>query len=294
MFKELNEFIKMTEIDKSIHTTRSYSINLEKFMKALDVSELNDFCDLKIDIIRSHFLSQKSSGLKESSVNAEIRVIKAFDNWLVQNGYSKKNVLTGIKLLKEPKTIAIILTKEEMNAMIVYCKNIKMRLMIALMLYTGIRREEIVNVKLEDFKDGKLTIHGKGRKERILAIHPYVLSLMDKYLKHRKNDYEYLFGTQQGFAGIGAGTWHKLSVDAVRHSVKRAAELAGIKPEKIEKLNPHSLRRSFACRLAENNVGSFAIQKALGHSSIITTERYLAPANASISDGALLAQESPE
>jgi len=292
--KQFEEFMKMNTLDKSEHTVRSYQKHIERFMFTLNISSVEDISVLKVGDIRTYFNSRKEGGLKESSVNAEIRVVKTFLNWLLENGHIKKNPIVGLKFMKEPKTIAIMLTDEERNAMITSCKNLKMKLMVAMLFYLGIRREEITKVKVEDFVDGKLRIKGKGRKERILAVHPYVLSLMDKYLKHRNDDYEYLFGTRIGFGGLGSGEWHPITVAAVRNAVKRSAELAGIDPERIDKISPHVLRKSFACSLAANNVGSFAIQKALGHSSITTTERYLAPANASISDSALLAQESPE
>jgi len=292
--KEFDEFVKMIKAEKSIHTYISYKKNLEVFMDALGIVTIEDMKNIKVADVRSHLDAQVDSGLKESSVNAEIRTLKAFVNWLVENSYIEVNPIAGLKLKKEAKTIATIVTKEERNAMIVSCKSLKMKLMIALMFYAGLRREEVVNVKLEDFNNGKLTIHGKGRKERVLAIHPYVLGLKDKYLEHRGNSYEYLFGTQQGFAGVGSGTWHKLSVDAVRASVKRSAELAGIAPERIDKISPHTLRRTFACDLAKNGTGAFQIQKALGHHDITTTQRYIAPAGADIADDALMAQESPE
>lgn len=293
--KEFDEFMKMTVSGKSIHTARAYRKHLETLLDAFSLQSMEDVSNLKISDVRSYFESRKDvDGLKESSVNAEIRILKVFINWLVQNNYIETSPIVGLKFSKQPKTLATIVTKEERNAMITSCKSPKMKLMIALMFYAGLRREEVVNVKLEDFNNGKLTIHGKGRKERVLAVHPYVLSLKDKYLQHRGNDYEYLFGTQQGFGGIGAGVWHKLSVDAVRSAVKRSAELAGINPARIDKISPHTLRRTFACDLAKNGVGAFQIQKALGHHDIATTQLYIAPAGADIADEALMAQESPE
>jgi len=292
--KEFMEFMKLTLSDKSVHTARSYRKHLESFFSAFGVDTLDDIANIKVSDVRSYLEERKEEGLKDSSINAEIRVLKVFINWLVQNNYIENNIIEGLKFRKEPKNLATIVTKEERNSMITSCKSIKMKLMIALMFYAGLRREEIVNVKLEDFKDGRLTIHGKGRKERILAIHPYVLGLKDKYLKHRGNSYEYLFGTQQGFGGVGAGSWHKLSVGAVRNAVKRSAELAGIEPERVDKISPHTLRRTFACDLARGGIGAFQIQKALGHHDITTTQRYIAPAGADIADEALMSQEPPE
>jgi len=286
--------MRMTVSDKSVHTARAYRTNLERIFDEFNIKSVEDIAKIEISDVRAYFESRKNSGLKDSSVNAEIRVMKVFINWLVQNNYIEDTPIAGLKPRKEGKNVATIVTKEERNGMITSCKSLKMKLMIALMFYAGLRREEVVNVKLEDFNNGKLTIHGKGRKERVLAIHPYVLGLKDAYLKHRGNDYEYLFGTQQGFGGVGAGTWHKLSVDAVRSSVKRSAELAGIAPDRIKKISPHTLRRTFACDLAKNNVGAFQIQKALGHEKITTTELYIAPAGAEIANDALMAQESPE
>jgi integrase/recombinase XerD len=293
MFKEYEEFMSVVKSDKSPHTIISYKANLDAFFSSLKISSVSDIKILSANAIREYMNTSKNNGLKDSSVNARIRVIKAFFNWLIENNYLENSPMAGVHTFKETKKIATILTKEERNNIILSCgSNIKLKLMMAMMLYTGMRREEVTNIRVDDIIDGKIKVRGKGRKERLLAINPYVLGLLESYLNSRDSDFEYLFYSRKGF-GDDSGKIHKLTPEAIRYSVKKAARLAGIDEKRIESISCHSMRRTFSCDLARSGASSFQLMKALGHSQISTTQRYIESAGAEIADNALMNQEAP-
>ena len=292
MFTQYRKFIELAKDDKSSHTIRSYSSNLESFFNGLNIVNLESFEDVSTMDIRN-YLSGMSKENKASTVNARLRIIRVFFNWMVANEFIENNSASGIKNFKEPKTIPVILTQNERDNIILACgNNLKLKLIMAILLYTGLRREEVTNIKLEDISDGKLLVHGKGNKERILAINEYVQNLIKEYLEKRGTNFEYLFCSQKGF-GSSSGHWHKVSAEAIRQGVKKAAGLAGIDEKRIEGISCHTMRRTFACDLARNQVSAFQIQKAVGHENITTTNLYLRAARADIADGALMAQAAP-
>jgi site-specific recombinase XerD len=293
MFKEYENFMSIVRADKSKHTVIYYKSNLDVFFDVLGISSVENIKNLNANVIREYMNNIKSKGLKDSSVNARMRVVKAFINWLIENNYLENNPMNGVHAFKETKKVATILTKEERNSIILSCgTNIKLKLMMAMMLYTGMRREEITNIKVEDIRGGRILIHGKGRKERSLVLNEYVVDLLENYLAHRDSNFEYLFYSRKGF-GDASGKLHKLSSEAIRYSVKKAARLAGIDEKRIENISAHSMRRTFACDLARNGASSFQIQKSLGHANISTTSIYLEPVGAEIADNALMKQEAP-
>jgi len=292
MFDEYQEFVKVVEADKSSHTVRSYKSNLTHFFDDMSIQNLGDLETLTAKNIRKYMSDMKTTK-KPSSINARMRVIKAFCYWLIENNYMSNNPLTGVKFFKETKKIAAVLTDEERDKIILSCKDIRSKFLMALMLYTGMRREEVTNLKIKDIENSRILIHGKGSKDRLLALNQYVSDLFVEYMQTRKDDCEYIFCSDRNF-GEKSGKWHKVSTESIRTSVKRAAELAGISPERIEKISCHTLRRTFACDLASGDANTFQIQAAMGHENILTTRRYIAHAGATIADKALMNQKPPK
>jgi integrase/recombinase XerD len=287
-----NEFMTIVQGDRTTSTYNSYRWNLDNFINKFNLVTLEDLKKLTTKDIREYLEELKTSGLQSSSVNTRLRTLKTFFAWLMNEEYIKSNPMTKIKTYIETKKIATILTAEERENIISMCrKNIKLKLMVSMMLYAGLRREEIVNIKLGDITGCHLLVHGKGRKERLLALHPYVCDLLNQYLAKRATDFEYLFCSRKAGFGTQGGEWHKITPQAVYDAIKKACRLAGIDEVRVA---PHTLRRTFSCDLARGGASSFQIQKALGHSSIITTERYLSAAGAEIADSALLNQPSPK
>ena len=293
MFKEYEEFMSIVRADKSPHTVIYYKSNLDAFFSALKIESVDGVKSLDANALRIYMTNIKSNGLKDSSVNARMRVVKAFFNWLIENNYLKNSPMVGVHTFKETKKIATILTREERDSMILSCgNNLKLKLMMAIMLYTGMRREEVTNIKVSDIRDGKIKINGKGRKERLIALNSYVAELIGKYLNSRDADFEYLFYSRKGF-GEASGKIHKLTPEAVRWSVKKAAHLAGIDDKRIESISCHCTRRTFCCDLARSGASSFQLMKVMGHENISTTEIYLRSAGAEIANDVLMEQPAP-
>lgn len=135
--------------------------------------------------------------------------------------------------------------------------------MCRLMLDAGLRCGEVLNLKVNDvdFQTGKIHIkRGKGNKDRIVWLNEGALEALRKW-REIKPESELLFTTLQG---------KPINPRYVRDMVKRKAKKAGIDKD----IHPHTLRHSFATDLYRESKNLRLVQKALGHSSISTTEIY--------------------
>jgi site-specific recombinase XerD len=124
------------------------------------------------------------------------------------------------------------------------------------LFYTGVRLEELANIKHSDYQGQMLRIQGKGNKVR------YVF-LPDFLIKHvRSNSIDYLFTNQAG---------QQLAKRSIQVIINLKVKIAGIN----KAITAHSFRRSFATNLDRNGVRLTTIQKLLGHSNIETTVQYI-------------------
>ena len=156
-----------------------------------------------------------------------------------------------------------VISKEEVAEMIRRTENIKHRCIISVLYSAGLRRGELLNLKLNDI-DGKrmlITVRAaKGNKDRVTILSPFVLEELRNYFKEYRPK-EFLFEGQNR---------KQYSAESVGSIIKASAMRAKIK----KRVTPHMLRHSFATHLLEDGADLRYIQSLLGHSSSKTTEIY--------------------
>ena len=156
-----------------------------------------------------------------------------------------------------------VLSKLEVRTLLERTRNIKHRMIIALLYSAGLRRSEVIALKLSDIQSerGLLRIAGaKGKKDRYSLLAERLLEDLRQYYRQYKPQ-DYLF------EGQGGGQYSSSSVAAI---VSKAGVAAGIR----RRVTPHMLRHSFATHLLEQGTDLRYIQELLGHSSSRTTEIY--------------------
>jgi integrase/recombinase XerD len=170
-----------------------------------------------------------------------------------------------------PKRLPTVLTEEEQEALLKQPdqkrrNGLRNLCLLRLMLNTGLRAAEVLNIKVNDidWRSGKVTIkEGKGKKDRTLWIGKEDLEILKKWLKLKAKlpESEFLFTTYEG---------KRLLNRYLRTMVKRLARQAGID----KNVHPHMLRHTFATDLFRKTKNIRLIQKALGHAHITTTQIY--------------------
>jgi site-specific recombinase XerD len=172
---------------------------------------------------------------------------------------------------KQPIRLPAILSREEIERLIQGADNRMHRACILTLYATGMRREELVRLKIEDIDKARMVIHihqGKGRKDRDVMLSPRLLAeLRDYWRSASPKPKTYLFPTK----ATPPRTDVHMQSKTIWNAVHEAAKRAGLE----KRVHPHTLRHCFATHLLEAGADLRTIQLLLGHSDLKTTNRYL-------------------
>lgn len=171
--------------------------------------------------------------------------------------------------MKKQKSLPAVLNRYEQNALLKQPNpkaptGLRNLCIISLMLKTGLRVNEIINLKNEDidWDNGRLYVRSSGAAmERVLWVDEAEISLLRKWQETKGTDSEHFFSTLDGCC---------LKDRYIREMVKRLARKAGITKD----VYPHLLRHTFAVDLARETKDIHVLQEALGHREASATQIY--------------------
>jgi site-specific recombinase XerD len=276
---KINEYVSALKFgNRSENTIRTYRKDLLKFVDFFSLAEVEDLHNLSgSDYLRFYESVIKSktnpNGLSSTSLNGLIRSINAFMSYLGEE--FSNNAFFTVKLgagryATETHVRRLVLTDEEIEAMIGVAQNLQERLMIKLMSKTAIRRGAIVNIKMTDIEGCRIKIVNKGGDETYVYLNNTLCNMLNEYIsKERNTKSEYLFYPTRGESETG-----KLTENSVRNRIHRCALKSGIDPVRANKITPHTLRRTTLTRIAVES-GAHAAKQVARHKSITTTMRYI-------------------
>jgi integrase/recombinase XerD len=170
---------------------------------------------------------------------------------------------------KAPRRLPTILTKEEAIRLIDGASNLFHRAMLMTAYSTGMRREEVCQLKVEDIDSKRMLIRirqGKGRRDRDVPLSPKVLETLREYWRWMKPK-TYLF---PGLVN-GSRADKPITAKMLWEACQEAAQRAGI----TKAVAPHLLRHSFATHLVEGGADLPTVQALLGHADLKPTSIYL-------------------
>ncbi|WNH09561.1 tyrosine-type recombinase/integrase [Thalassobellus suaedae] len=273
-FKSFTDYL-LLEKNYSTLTVNAYQNDLENFLEFIKSEyEISSINNVNYSQIRSWIVSLVESGLTNRSINRKISALNTYYKFLLKVGDVDVNPLAKHKALKTNKKIQVPFSEKEI-AMVLDdlhfekdFEGIRDKLIIELFYSTGIRRIELVELKLTSFSfDNKtLKVLGKRNKERIVPLLETVLQTLRKYIKARSElvdalDVDYLFLTKKGV---------KIYETLVYRIINDYFSLASSKVKK----SPHILRHSFATHLLNQGADLNAVKELLGHSSLAATQVY--------------------
>jgi site-specific recombinase XerD len=266
---EIKEYFENLKIDKSPHTIRAYSTSINLLLDFTGAENFSDVIKITPQDLRSFQRKLKEGGSEMSTINSRMRPIRAMFNWLVLNEYLESTPASKVKDLKTPKKMINFLSEEEIVSMINASDNIRDRLIIALLVATGIRRNELISLKVNDFDGKHIIINGKGSKQRKLMIQEDVSKLMYQWISIRNKKYgginDYLFVSNHKT---------KFDGDSILEKVKSTMRKANFTDERIQQIHTHSLRHTFVANLFESGADIYVAKNALGHENLSTTTLY--------------------
>ncbi|MFS4469438.1 tyrosine-type recombinase/integrase [Maribacter sp. 2210JD10-5] len=273
----LTEFISYLSLEKnySSHTVNAYKKDLQDFQEfCSERYEEPNIDNIGYPIIRSWIVSLSEKDTSNRTINRKIASLKAYYKFLQRTGEIGVTPLAKHKALKMSKKIEIPFSEQEMNLVlssIAYSDDFegsRDKLIIHILYCTGMRRAELINLKINDFDDAANTIKvlGKRNKERIIPILNETKQLYAEYIAKRNNlekiqDFEYIFLSKSG---------NKMYETLVYRIINKYFNDVSAKVKK----SPHILRHTFATHLLNKGADLNSVKELLGHSSLASTQVY--------------------
>jgi len=177
----------------------------------------------------------------------------------------KTDLAIKLPSLKKEAALPVVLNRGELKALFKTPRLLKHRIILTLIYSAGLRRQEVINLKISDIDFERKTIHlhrSKYYKDRVVPLSEYISRGLKKYLEAEK-PHIYLFNGKQADSCY--------SVNALNWLMRESLKGAGIK----KKVNLHSLRHSYATHLLEEGINIVTVKELLGHSDVTTTMIYL-------------------
>jgi len=255
----------------SENTITAYKKDLNTFhVFCKDEHGINNISKIPYSIIRSWIVNLSDSNLSPLTINRKISALSRYYDFLIKLELIDESPTKNHKRLKVQSKIIIPFTEDEVFSVINVFDDTfegKRDMLIIDTLYsTGIRRDELIKIKLNDllFDENLIKIQGKRNKERLVPLLPSLLQNINNYIKLRSNiksSINNLFITKKG-TQIGPSLVYRV--------VKKYFSKVSSKV----KISPHVLRHSFATHLLNNGAGINTIKEILGHSSLASTQIY--------------------
>lgn len=268
-------FFQYLEHEKrySIHTLESYARDIDQFFSFTELHyKVQDYTAVRHTHIRTWIVSLMKNKLKPRSINRKLSALRSLFKFYQRRGLVN-NPMKKVLAPKVGKRLPVFIQEEDI-ASILDPANFddslgaqRDRCILELFYHTGMRRSELIGLKVEDidWEKRQCKVFGKGQKERIIPLNKPLCNLLQTYEAQRSEAWEstsgYFFLTDKG---------KQLYPKFVYNLVNRY-----LKPyNTIEQKSPHVLRHSFATHLSNNGADLNAIKELLGHSSLAATQVY--------------------
>ena len=208
---------------------------------------------------------------KKVSLSTFIQVVSAL-RFFYTHTLHRKIDIQRIPFPRRERKLPLILSREEVKALLQTPRNLRHRTMLAVLYGSGLRVAEAAQLRVTDIDPPRNVLWvrlGKGSKDRQTLLSPRLLELLRGYWRAER-PVEWLFP--------GADPNRPISAKAIYLACRNAAQVAGLsKP-----VHPHSLRHAFATHLLEAGTNLRCIQILLGHANLETTARYLQVADVAV------------
>lgn len=224
----------------------------------------------------------------------EFRCLSSFFQWMQREEVIFRNPFNKVEHPKKLKARKKKFTDFEIEKIRGECRTERETAIVEMLLSTWCRVSELINIKINDIQEDRITVLGKGNKERTVYLNARAQFALQRYLSTRSDINPYVFPAMKGssngkhltelhFKGVQPSElkyWYKNPeyVDKDKHTDKGSIE--GIiremgKRAGVDKTHPHRFRRTGATKALENGMPILTVSKILGHESVGTTQIYL-------------------
>ncbi|MGM5470693.1 tyrosine-type recombinase/integrase [Flavobacteriaceae bacterium LMO-SS05] len=259
----------------SLHTIGSYKIDLESFEAFIQHEfDAESIDQVNYQQIRNWIVNLVDSGITNRTINRKISSLNSYYKFLLKTEAITTNPLAKHRALKANNKVQIPFSEQEMATVLDELslesdfEGLRNKLIVELFYATGIRRIELIQIKMADvdLHNKTLKVLGKRNKERYIPLISTVVDSLNRYTDKRNTltsikDKEYLFLTKKG-----AKIYETLVYRIINDYFSKASSKV--------KRSPHILRHSFATHLLNQGANLNAVKELLGHSSLAATQVY--------------------
>lgn len=258
----INSFISSKQVEGcSERTIKHYKEIIEKFVNDFDKS----IKQISTNEIRNYLSDYKdNSSCGSTTIDNIRRVLSSFFSWLEDEDYIMKSPVRRIHKIKTAVVVKEVLTDENLERLRDECENIRDLSLVELLISTGMRVGELVNLNINsiNFEDRSCIVLGKGNKEREVYFDAKTKLHLKEYISKRNDSNDALFVSMRE-------PHQRLSISGIELIIRTL----GINSN-INKVHPHKFRRTLATMAIDKGMPVEQVQKLLGHVKIETTMHY--------------------
>lgn len=271
----ITSFLNYLALEKkySKHTITAYQNDLNSFQIFCNQEYGNEsIVTVNYAQIRSWIVSLVNSNISNRSINRKVSSLKSLYKFLQKIKQIETNPLVKHQALKVLKQVQVPFSEKEIFSVLNTIDNdgdfesIRNKLIVELFYSTGMRRNELINIKVTDidYVNETVKVLGKRNKERYIPLLKSVRESLQKYSEIREvfaGKVPYLFLTKKG---------KKIYDTLVYRVINNYFSMVSSKVKK----SPHVIRHSFATHLLNEGADLNAVKELLGHSSLASTQIY--------------------
>ncbi len=284
-WREINSWLQLFLAGLTEQTRRAYQV---------DVSEWLAWCgECEVDPLAARYVHARAwAGVLTGQEATKARRLAAASAWcayLLRNDAMKSNPFLLLERSERPRvdrdfSRTGVPSADDVNVLkaVAVHDGLRTAAIVYLLVYSGMRVGELCGASVSDLTMSEghhvLQIMGKGRKGRTVPLPPVVYVRVHDYLTDRG---ALLLPALAGQGGgrssmplIATRSGGRIDQPYVFRLIRRLATAAGLPPELVSRLSPHSLRHAFATLNLKAGVPLEEVQDAMGHADPRTTRRY--------------------
>ena len=267
-------------------TVKYYQAEIVRFFETIPKA----YDEITADDVRYYFALKMKSGWSTTTINNARRNISAFYHWLSLEEYISKNPMNKITPLREEKKKKEAFTDLEVEKLRDQMNDLRYRAILETLLSTGCRVSELVAMKKSELEGNKITVHGKGKKDRVVFLNAKAVFALEKYLNERNDDNPYIFPKascrldtpnpelRSAYRSKKKTWWtdarlvsetEPMDKSSVEEIIRSAGKKVGVKA------HPHKFRRTCATNALRKGMPIEQVSRMLGHAQLSTTQIYL-------------------
>lgn len=244
--------------------------------------------DITADDIRYYMaVRQRRDKVSKVTIANEIRALSSFFTWSYAEEVIRKNPMAKVERIKQDKTKKEAFTEIEIERLRLSARGTREKAILEILLSTGCRVTELVNILISDIEGSRVLVHGKGNKDRYVYLNAKAEMALELYLGERSDENPYLLPKGKKVTEVAKDrksrkqyyNWWK-NPDNITDGHTDISSLEGImrsmaKRANVERANPHKFRRTCATFALRRGMPIEQVSKMLGHESVSTTQIYL-------------------